>query len=250
MRREECDALAAECARAFGGISKLAHVRTEQQLKAVLSRFETEMPAHCRRLKYIFHAQQRFYRMLEVTGSVCLLVCWSVCLLVCWSVGLLVCVYACISVSEHVPACCACVCACALLAFSLFLLTASPLFPWLLSSAVLDCPPSPPPIANTKAWRAGDVASVGEIFRMDGIGLRDVYEISGPELETMCDIVRTVPGVLGEQHHACQGQLAVGVAAGESARVSGTHRHANTHTHAHAHACMHHPPPPLRCTHH
>ncbi|MBP7275283.1 MAG: hypothetical protein KBA51_03685 [Kiritimatiellae bacterium] len=50
-----------------------------------------------------------------------------------------------------------------------------------------------------KAWRAGDVATVGAIFREDGIGLRDLYRISGPELETMCDIARTVPGVLGER---------------------------------------------------
>ena len=50
-----------------------------------------------------------------------------------------------------------------------------------------------------KAWREGDVATVGAIFRADGIGLRDQYRISGPELETMCDIARTVPGVLGER---------------------------------------------------
>lgn len=50
-----------------------------------------------------------------------------------------------------------------------------------------------------KAWRAGDIETVGAIFRQDGIGLRDDYKISGPELETMCDIVRTVPGVLGER---------------------------------------------------
>jgi galactokinase len=50
-----------------------------------------------------------------------------------------------------------------------------------------------------KAWRAGDVAAVGAIFREDGRGLRDRYRISGPELETMCDIARTVPGVLGER---------------------------------------------------
>jgi galactokinase len=50
-----------------------------------------------------------------------------------------------------------------------------------------------------RAWRAGDVAKVGAIFRADGLGLRDNYEISGKELETMCDIVRTVPGVLGER---------------------------------------------------
>jgi galactokinase len=50
-----------------------------------------------------------------------------------------------------------------------------------------------------RAWRDGDVATVGAIFRADGIGLRDDYQISGKELETMCDIVRTVPGVLGER---------------------------------------------------
>ncbi len=50
-----------------------------------------------------------------------------------------------------------------------------------------------------QAWKAGDIETVGAIFRQDGIGLRDDYKISGPELETMCDIVRTVPGVLGER---------------------------------------------------
>lgn len=49
------------------------------------------------------------------------------------------------------------------------------------------------------AWKAGDIKTVGDIFRRDGVGLRDEYVISGPELETMCDIVRTVPGVLGER---------------------------------------------------
>jgi galactokinase len=49
------------------------------------------------------------------------------------------------------------------------------------------------------AWKDGDIETVGKIFRTDGIGLRDDYKISGPELETMCDIVRTVPGVLGER---------------------------------------------------
>jgi galactokinase len=50
-----------------------------------------------------------------------------------------------------------------------------------------------------KAWKRGDVETVGRVFREDGIGLRDLYKISGPELETMCDLVRTVPGVLGER---------------------------------------------------
>jgi len=49
------------------------------------------------------------------------------------------------------------------------------------------------------AWKAGNIESVGSIFRQDGIGLRDDYKISGPELETMCDIARTVSGVLGER---------------------------------------------------
>ncbi|MCP4451137.1 MAG: hypothetical protein GY809_06725 [Planctomycetes bacterium] len=50
-----------------------------------------------------------------------------------------------------------------------------------------------------EAWKAGDIETVGRIFRTDGVGLRDDYRISGPELESMCDIVRTAPGVLGER---------------------------------------------------
>ena len=49
------------------------------------------------------------------------------------------------------------------------------------------------------AWKTGDIEAMGNVFRQDGIGLRDEYVISGPELESMCDIVRTVPGVLGER---------------------------------------------------
>ena len=49
------------------------------------------------------------------------------------------------------------------------------------------------------AWKVGDIETVGKIFREDGIGLRDDYKISGPELEMMCDIARAVPGVLGER---------------------------------------------------
>jgi galactokinase len=50
-----------------------------------------------------------------------------------------------------------------------------------------------------EAWKKGDIESVGRLFREDGIGLRDKYVISGPELEAMCDIARTVPGVYGER---------------------------------------------------
>jgi galactokinase len=50
-----------------------------------------------------------------------------------------------------------------------------------------------------QAWQDGDLATVGAIFRADGHGLRDLFAISGPELETMCDLARSVPGVLGER---------------------------------------------------
>jgi len=113
IRRAECDALAAKAGKAFG-IRKLADVRDERLLGKILAKFGKSHPGHCDRLRYIYGAQQRFYRML-------------------------------------------------------------------------------------KAWRAGRIETVGAIFREDGIGLRDLYKISGPELETMCDIARTVPGVLGER---------------------------------------------------
>lgn len=50
-----------------------------------------------------------------------------------------------------------------------------------------------------EAWIAGNIVRVGQLFRQDGISLRDDYQISGPELESMCDIARSVPGVLGER---------------------------------------------------
>ena len=53
--------------------------------------------------------------------------------------------------------------------------------------------------AMLAAWQRGDAAAIGASFRADGHGLRDDYRISGPELETMCDLVRPVPGVLGER---------------------------------------------------
>jgi galactokinase len=105
IRRAECEELAR-----LAGLQCLAEVRDEESYRHIARRF----PQHAPRLKYIYQAQQRFYRMLD-------------------------------------------------------------------------------------AWKAGDIETVGEIFRQDGVGLRDDYQISGPELETMCDIARTVPGVLGER---------------------------------------------------
>ncbi len=113
IRRAECDELA-KLAGAEFGITCLADVRDPGLHRRIRERFQGTRPELCQRLDYIYHAQARFYQMLE-------------------------------------------------------------------------------------AWKAGDIVTVGRIFREDGIGLRDEYQISGPELETMCDLVRTVPGVLGER---------------------------------------------------
>ncbi len=113
IRRAECEELARLAGPEFG-IQCLADVRDEGLYMRIVGKFTSSRPELVDRLRYIFHAQQRFYKMMD-------------------------------------------------------------------------------------AWRAGDIETVGRIFREDGIGLRDDYRISGPELETMCDIVQTVPGVLGER---------------------------------------------------
>ncbi len=113
VRRAECEKLV-EIAGSEFGIQTLADVRDEALYRGIVGRFGASHPHLCRRLDYIFRAQERFYEMLG-------------------------------------------------------------------------------------AWKAGDVETVGRLFREDGIGLRDDYQISGPELESMCDIARTVPGVLGER---------------------------------------------------
>ena len=113
IRREECDQLANMSKDEFG-ISCLADVKTQELYDKIIAKFVLSYPDLCDRLDYIFHAQKRFYKMLD-------------------------------------------------------------------------------------AWKNGNIISVGKIFREDGIQLRDKYKISGPELQTMCDIARTVPGVLGER---------------------------------------------------
>jgi galactokinase len=114
IRRAECEELVSLLQKAKYDISCLADIKDHKVYEKILSRFQSEYPDLCDRLKYIFGAQKRFYEMLD-------------------------------------------------------------------------------------AWKRGDIESVGSIFRKDGIGLRDEYKISGPELEAMCDIARTVPGVLGER---------------------------------------------------
>ncbi len=114
IRRGECEKLASIIGNTGYDVTCLADVKDERLYEEIMGRFGKDYPDLCDRLKYIFGAQNRFYKMLD-------------------------------------------------------------------------------------AWKAGDIETVGEIFREDGIGLRDNYKISGMELETMCDIVRTVPGVLGER---------------------------------------------------
>lgn len=114
VRRRQCEELVAILQKAGYKITCLADVKDDATYKKIMDQFGSSHPDLCDRLNYIYHAQQRFYKMMD-------------------------------------------------------------------------------------AWRSGDVETVGAIFRQDGLGLRDDYKISGPELETMCDIVRTVPGVLGER---------------------------------------------------
>ncbi|MHC4531382.1 MAG: galactokinase [Planctomycetota bacterium] len=114
IRRAGCEQLVAILQKGGYEISALADIKDKALYGKITAQFQAEYPDLCDRLKYIFHAQQRFYQMLD-------------------------------------------------------------------------------------AWKAGDIEAVGRIFREDGIGLRDDYKISGAELEAMCDIARTVPGVLGER---------------------------------------------------
>ncbi len=114
IRRDQCEQFVSILQKTGYDVSCLADVKDQTIYKKIMSEFGESHPDLCDRLKYIFGAQKRFYKMLE-------------------------------------------------------------------------------------AWKAGNIETVGQIFRQDGIGLRDDYKISGPELETMCDIVRTVPGVLGER---------------------------------------------------
>lgn len=114
IRRAECEQFVRLLQKAGFDVSCLADIKDQSLYEQILDHFRSSYPDLCDRLKYIFGAQQRFYKMLD-------------------------------------------------------------------------------------AWKQGDIETVGRIFRADGIGLRDDYKISGPELETMCNIARTVSGVFGER---------------------------------------------------
>ncbi len=114
VRRAECEQLVSILKKSGYDISCLADIKDEAVYEKIMGQFGESHPDLCDRLRYVFGAQKRLYKMLE-------------------------------------------------------------------------------------AWKTGDIETVAQMFRQDGIGMRDDYKISGPELETMCDIVRTVPGVLGER---------------------------------------------------
>jgi galactokinase len=47
------------------------------------------------------------------------------------------------------------------------------------------------------AFEAGDLAEVGRLFYASHASLRDLYEVSSPELDALVDIARATPGVVG-----------------------------------------------------
>lgn len=53
--------------------------------------------------------------------------------------------------------------------------------------------------ATVKALAAADLAAVGELFAASHQSLRDLFEVSSPELDTMVEIARSVPGVIASR---------------------------------------------------
>jgi galactokinase len=52
-------------------------------------------------------------------------------------------------------------------------------------------------IATEAALEAGDLAEVGRLFAASHASLRDLYEVSSPELDALVEIATSVPGVVG-----------------------------------------------------
>ena len=48
-----------------------------------------------------------------------------------------------------------------------------------------------------EAFEAGDLATVGRLFYASHASLRDLYEVSSPELDALVEIARATPGVIG-----------------------------------------------------
>ena len=54
-------------------------------------------------------------------------------------------------------------------------------------------------IAAVAAFEAGDFVTVGRLFNGSHASLRDLFEVSSPELDALVDIANSVPGVLGSR---------------------------------------------------
>jgi galactokinase len=54
-------------------------------------------------------------------------------------------------------------------------------------------------MATVKAMRQGDLDAIGRLFAASHASLRDLYEVSSPELDAMVAIARSVPGVVGSR---------------------------------------------------
>jgi galactokinase len=54
-------------------------------------------------------------------------------------------------------------------------------------------------LATVAALRAGDLKSLGRLFAASHASLRDLYEVSSPELDAMVDIAIAVPGVVASR---------------------------------------------------
>jgi galactokinase len=54
-------------------------------------------------------------------------------------------------------------------------------------------------IQTVAALESGDLAAVGRLLDASHASLRDLYEVSSPELDALVEITRGVPGVLGSR---------------------------------------------------
>ncbi len=54
-------------------------------------------------------------------------------------------------------------------------------------------------IATVAALREGDLRALGRLFAASHVSLRDLLEVSSPELDTMVEIASAVPGVIASR---------------------------------------------------
>jgi galactokinase len=54
-------------------------------------------------------------------------------------------------------------------------------------------------LETERALSAGDLAEVGRLFAASHASLRDLYEVSSPELDALVEIAASVPGVVASR---------------------------------------------------